>query len=67
MSFLLPDSYLLLILSSFNSVQTVYTMTESGKQLFAEYLQFLENMLTQKKQDARRKNTHTVEGSLNGE
>ena len=42
-----------------NSVQTVYTMTESGKQLFAEYLRFLENILTEKKKDARRNNTHT--------
>ena len=43
-----------------NSVQTVYTMTESGKQLFLEYLQFLENILTEKKQDARmKKNAHT--------
>ena len=42
-----------------NSVQTVYTMTESGKQLFTEYLRFLENILTEKKKDARRKNTHT--------
>jgi len=42
-----------------NRVQTVYTMTESGKQLFTEYLRFLENILTEKKKDARRKNTHT--------
>ena len=49
-----------------NSVQTVYTLTKSGKQLFAEYLQFLENILTDQKKvsherenhkkDARRKN-----------
>ena len=45
-----------------NSVQTVYTMTESGKQLFAEYLQFLENMLTEKKQDARRKENNDTKG-----
>ena len=42
-----------------NRGQTVYTMTESGKQLFTEYLRFLENILTEKKKDARRKNTHT--------
>lgn len=46
-----------------NSAQTIYTMTESGKRLFAEYLQFLENILTEKKKDARRKNTHTKRGS----
>ena len=32
-----------------NSVQTVYTLTKSGKQLFVEYLQFLENILTDRK------------------
>jgi len=32
---------------------------ESGKKLFAEYLRFLENILTEKKKDARRENTHT--------
>lgn len=46
-----------------NSVQTVYTMTESGKQLFAEYLRFLENILTERKKDARRNNAHTKGGS----
>ena len=46
-----------------NNVQTVYTLTESGKQLFAEYLQFLEKILTEKKKDTRRKNTHTKRGS----
>jgi len=39
-----------------NSAQTVYAMTESGKRLFAEYLQFLEKLLTEKKKNARRKN-----------
>lgn len=52
-----------------NSVQTVYTLTKSGKQLFADYLRFLENILTDQKKvsherenhkkDARRNNTHT--------
>lgn len=52
-----------------NSVQTVYTLTKSGKQLFAEYLQFLENMLVDyksagheresHKKNIRRKNAHT--------
>ena len=42
-----------------NGVQTVYTLTKSGKQLFSEYLRFLENILTDQKKDARRNNTHT--------
>ena len=52
-----------------NAVQTVYSLTQSGKQLFAEYLQFLENMLVDyksagherenRKKNIRRKNART--------
>ncbi|MQY76981.1 MAG: ArsR family transcriptional regulator [Spirochaeta sp.] len=43
-----------------NSVQTVYSLTESGKRLFTEYLQFLENILTERKQGSRaEKNINT--------
>ncbi len=32
-----------------NNVQTVYWLTESGKELFRKYLEFLENIIAQSK------------------
>lgn len=31
-----------------DKIQTVYSLTESGEELFQKYLQFLENIVTQK-------------------
>ncbi len=44
-----------------NAVQTVYSLTQSGKQLFAEYLQFLENMLVDQKSAGRERESQERE------